>query len=99
MESNTVATKRGPGRPRKVQVPQFDEQAQKERIAAADAASAKLPPVELRLLTINQVAEIFRVTRRTIENMIAADQIPSVKIRGARRFWPDDILRIAQYGT
>ena len=48
------------------------------------------------LLTIADVAKIFRVSERTVFNWISSGKIQSVKIGGAIRFRQSDIDRLIQ---
>ena len=52
-------------------------------------AFPKMPDGE-RLLRINEVAELLRMSDKTVRRMIDADQLPSRKIRGLRLIrWSD----------
>ncbi len=50
---------------------------------------------ELELLTIAELAELWRVTPRTIQRLIAAGEIPVVKVGKHRRIRATDAARIA----
>lgn len=43
------------------------------------------------LLTLDEVADALRVSRRKAESLVASGQLPSVKIDGARRVHRDDL--------
>jgi excisionase family DNA binding protein len=51
---------------------------------------------EMNLLTVGDVAKLFKVTRRTIRNWIAAGKFPNVIRLGQRtvRFRADDVKRL-----
>lgn len=84
------------GRPR---LHSDSEQAQRDRMKAADAASAALPVVPVLLVTIKQAAEILAVCTRTIETLVADGQLASITIRGSRRIALDELKRMAHTGT
>lgn len=44
-----------------------------------------------RFLTLDQVAERFQLSRRTIERLVAADIMPSVRVGGSRRVSADEL--------
>jgi excisionase family DNA binding protein len=50
---------------------------------------------ELELLTLAEVAELWRVSKRTVERRIAAGEIPAVRIGGRRRIRALDAARVA----
>lgn len=50
-------------------------------------------PVTLQLLTVKQVAKLLQMSRTSLNRMIKRNEIPSLKIRGGRRFHPDKISR------
>lgn len=56
-----------------------------------------LAPTE-RLLTIDEVAELLRVSRWSVSRWAADGDIPSVRLPGGRRrrFRPDDIAAFIQ---
>lgn len=54
---------------------------------------------ELELLTIAELAELWRVSKRTIERRIAAGEIPTVTIGEHRRIRLVDAARIAGDGS
>lgn len=54
---------------------------------------------ELQLLTLAEVAELWRVSKRTVERRVAAGEIPTVTIGGHRRIRATDAARIAAGGT
>jgi len=62
-------------------------------------ASEEAPPSEItfaapvRLLTRTELAHALRVAVRTIDEMIAANEIPVVRIRNAVRFYLPDVVR------
>lgn len=41
------------------------------------------------LLTIDDVARLLNVSRRTVENLVADGELVPLRIRGARRFTPE----------
>jgi excisionase family DNA binding protein len=41
--------------------------------------------VQSRFLTLDQVAEDLQLSRRTIERLVAAEILPSVRVGGSRR--------------
>jgi len=47
----------------------------------------------LRLLTKDEIAAALRVSPRTIQEMVSAEEIPVVRIRGAVRFYLPDVVR------
>jgi excisionase family DNA binding protein len=47
----------------------------------------------LRLLTRTELAQALRVAVRTIDEMLAADEIPVVRVRNAVRFYLPDVVR------
>ena len=51
------------------------------------------------LLTIQEAAEILRVARSTVYALIAAGELPRVKIRRSVRIRREDVERIAREGT
>lgn len=95
METNTAPAKRR-GRPR---LHNDIDQAQRERISAADAKAATLPPVQVMLVTIKQAAEILNISTRTVELLISEGQLSSIKIRDSRRIALDELKRMAAHGT
>jgi excisionase family DNA binding protein len=44
-----------------------------------------------RFLTLDQVAERFQLSRRTIERLVAAELMPSVRVGGSRRVDPAEL--------
>jgi excisionase family DNA binding protein len=46
-----------------------------------------------RLLTRTELAQALRVAVRTIDEMLAANEIPVVRIRNAVRFYLPDVVR------
>jgi excisionase family DNA binding protein len=54
---------------------------------------------ELELYTLAYVAELWQVSKRTIERRVAAGEIPTVTIGGRRRIRATDAHRIATSGT
>jgi excisionase family DNA binding protein len=54
---------------------------------------------ELELLTLAELAELWRVSKRTIERRVASGDIPSVMIGGQRRIRAVDAAEIAGRGT
>lgn len=54
---------------------------------------------ELELLTIAEVAGLWRVSKRTVQRRIAAGEIPTVPFGGHRRIRAVDAARIAEVGT
>lgn len=51
------------------------------------------------LLTINDVASVLRVSRRTAEYLISSGQLRSVPIGRSRRVTQDDLREFASRGT
>jgi excisionase family DNA binding protein len=49
--------------------------------------------VRERLLTKGELAAALRVSPRTIQEMVSAEEIPVVRIRGAVRFYLPDVVR------
>jgi excisionase family DNA binding protein len=47
----------------------------------------------LRLLTSGELAAALRVSRRTVQEMVSAGEIPVVRVRGAVRFYLPDVFR------
>ncbi len=45
------------------------------------------------LLTIGEVAQTLRVSRRTIRRLIATRALPCVRVGGQLRFDPADVVR------
>jgi excisionase family DNA binding protein len=54
---------------------------------------------ELQLLTFAETAELWRVSKRTVERRVAAGEIPTVTIGGHRRIRATDAARIVASGT
>jgi excisionase family DNA binding protein len=44
-----------------------------------------------RFLTLDQVAEQFQLSRRTIERLVAADVMPSIRVGGSIRVPTDEL--------
>jgi excisionase family DNA binding protein len=44
-----------------------------------------------RFLTLDQVAERFQISRRTVERLVAAASMPSVRVGGSRRVPADEL--------
>ena len=57
---------------------------------AEAAQEITLDPVE-RLLTIRDLASSLRLSRKTIERMVRAGRLPSLRVCGRVRFRPSDI--------
>jgi len=53
---------------------------------------------ELELLTIAELAALWRVSRRTIERRIASGEIPYVRVGSRRRIRAVDAARLAASG-
>ncbi len=51
------------------------------------------------LLTYDDVAQHLRVTRRTVEGLVASGELPSVAIGRLRRFRPADLLAFIEART
>ena len=47
--------------------------------------------VQRRFLTLDQVAEQFQVSRRTVERLVAAASMPSVRVGGSVRVPADEL--------
>jgi excisionase family DNA binding protein len=60
---------------------------------------ARLTRDELELLSVRQLAELWRVSTRTVERRIADGTIPTVKVGGVRRIRAVDAARIAANGS
>jgi excisionase family DNA binding protein len=45
-----------------------------------------------RLLTLPEVAQIIRVSIKTVRRMIDDGKLHSIKVRGARRVWLSDLM-------
>jgi len=56
-------------------------------------------PIQLLLLTTKQVSEALGVSERTVFSLIASGELPSVKVRGCRRVFSDDLRAFAKVGT
>lgn len=56
-------------------------------------------PIEVLLLNIEQVAAALQVSRRTVENLIASGQLPSVPIGRSRRVFSDTLREFARTGV
>lgn len=50
------------------------------------------------LLTTRDVAELLRVSRRTIDYMAAKGTLPRVRVGGSVRFYRDDVVAIIDAG-
>ena len=50
--------------------------------------------MDKEVLTIEEVAEIFSVSKRTIYNLLKAKELPGVKIGGQWRFLKEDLMKI-----
>lgn len=71
-----------------------------DSMTASDALRRSLSEHELApLLSIEDVADVFGLSRRTVERMIARGEIPIVRV-GPRaiRFRPEDIRALIQRG-
>jgi excisionase family DNA binding protein len=51
------------------------------------------------VLTLNEAAALFRISRRTMFRMIEKKEIPAFKIGGQWRFKRDYLLRIIEQGA
>lgn len=51
------------------------------------------------LLTVQEVAGIFQVSKLTVYNMVKAGSLPAVKIGNAFRFKREDILKYLETNT
>jgi excisionase family DNA binding protein len=51
------------------------------------------------VLTLNEAAALFRISRRTLFRMIERKEIPAFKIGGQWRFKRDYLLRIIEQGA
>jgi excisionase family DNA binding protein len=51
------------------------------------------------VLTINEAAALFRISQRTMRNMIKRKEIPAFKIGNQWRFKRDYLLRIIEQGA
>jgi excisionase family DNA binding protein len=51
------------------------------------------------LLTVEEVADSLRLSRRTVESLISSKQLRSVTIGRSRRIHRDDLETFASYGT
>lgn len=58
----------------------------------------RVPPPRL-LYRVNEAADALSVSRRTIENMIGAGQLPAVRIRSDIRIPAVAVESVAQNGT
>jgi|SRR6516162_8399165 excisionase family DNA binding protein len=65
------------------------EQSQGEDLSTPEMTFA----APLRLLTKDELAAALRVSPRTIQEMVSAEEIPVVRIRGAVRFYLPDVVR------
>lgn len=61
--------------------------------------AAVIEPIQILLLTTKQTAEALQVSERTVVNLIASGQLPSVKVGGARRVSSDDLRAFAKAGV
>jgi excisionase family DNA binding protein len=52
-----------------------------------------------RLMTVEDVAKFTRLQSATIRRYVCIDKIPSIKVGGAIRFWPQEIERWLNGGT
>ncbi len=46
------------------------------------------------VLTIDEVAEMFSVSKRTIYNLLKDNELPGVKIGGQWRFLKEDLMKV-----
>jgi excisionase family DNA binding protein len=51
---------------------------------------------QLELLTIAQVADLWKISKRTLQRRIAAGEIPTVRVAGARRIRADVALELSR---
>lgn len=51
---------------------------------------------ELELLTVGELAELWRISKRTIQRRITSGEIPAVKIGGQTRIRRDVAAQIAR---
>ena len=51
------------------------------------------------LVTTKQAAEALQVSERTVFNLLASGQRPSVKVGGSRRIFTDDLKAFARAGV
>lgn len=65
-------------------------------IAPAQTVRPSIVPI---LLTISEVAESLRLSKRTVELLLASNQIPSISIGRSRRVRKTDLETFASYGT
>jgi excisionase family DNA binding protein len=51
-------------------------------------------PSPLRLLTVDDVAEVLRLSSRTIRRMIASGQLPVIRVGRAVRVHPSALIKL-----
>jgi excisionase family DNA binding protein len=62
--------------------------------AGGRGASATPVVTGLRLLTREELAEVLQISVRTVDAMLAAEELPCVRMRGAIvRFYLPDVVR------
>jgi len=63
------------------------------------AQTAVVEPIPVLLVTTKQAAEALQVCERTVFNLLASGELPSVKVRGSRRIFTDDLKAFARVGA
>jgi excisionase family DNA binding protein len=112
MEHTTTTPKRGRGRPRKYATAdearaaqaarlaaRREENANRKRIAKADAEAAAQTPIDVLLITTRQAAAALSISERTIYTLIDSGHLSSVKVAGTRRIPLDAVKSLATTGT
>lgn len=68
-------------------------------LVPANPNAVAIQPIEVMLLTVPQVAATLQVSRRTVENLLASGQLPSVPIGRSRRVFSDTLREFARVGV